>query len=145
MADGLVADCYRLPAAEEVTTRELGRLGLVDWTVTSERGEADGTDTCTHFYLEPAQQRVVLVPLSDVVPPADEPIALFARHLGQALNDECLNTSDAATVARDAAADAGLTDAQLEIHEVSDSAADCTRTDVVVGGLVSVTLRGPAA
>lgn len=145
IADGLPAECRLLNDAEQVAQFELTRLGLGGWSVVSERGEADGTDTCTYFYLEPAQRQVVLIPLEGVVAPADSPHSVYARDLAAHLERECLNLEEAGRVAADLATEAGLDPSAVVVYEVHDDAATCTRTDVNVGGRVEVTLRGPAA
>lgn len=139
---GLHAECHLLAEARVVVERELDRLDLEGWTVRSERGEADGTQTCTYFFLNPAQQAVVLIPDDGIVAP-DAPFTAFARDLASALKDDCLTASEAAQVARDIAVRAGVDDMGLVIHEVTDSALACSRSDVTVGGRVEVTIRGP--
>ena len=145
VAHGLPAECRMLDDAREVATDELERLGLEKWSVVSERGEADGTGTCTYFYLDPDERQVVLIPLGGVVAPPGAPYSDFARDLATALDADCLTVSEAAAAARDLAADTALEAAGLVIYELTDDTATCTRTDVNVGGRVEVTLRGPAS
>ena len=145
IADGLPAACRLLDDARVLATDELARLGLNGWSVGSDRGQADGTETCTYFYLDLGQRQVVLIPLEGVVAPPDAPYSVFARELADALDRDCLTVGQAAAAARDLAADAGLEAAGVVIYELTDDAAACTRTDVNVGGRVEVKLRGPAS
>lgn len=145
VADGLTAACHDLRGAREVAAAELARLGLDTWSVVSERGEADGTDTCTYFYLDAAAQRVVLIPLDGPPAPEDAPYTILARDLAGLLSDDCLSIGEAAAAARRSADDVGLQAPGLVIYEVVDEAAPCTRADVNVGGRVEVTLRGPSS
>lgn len=144
-ADGLNADCFSLPDARAVVGTELERLGLADWGVSAERGEADGTDSCTSFYLDTPNQEVVLIPSDGLVGSDDAPYAVFARELGEALDDGCVSLSAAADLTRRVASDTNIDVASLVIYEVSDDGARCTRADVNVGGRIEVTLRGPSA
>lgn len=144
MAGGLSADCYLLREARQVAEAELDRLDLGGWTVTATRGEADGNQTCTYFYLDADRSEVVLIPLPFVAPPQGAPFTVFAEELDQALADDCLTVGDAAELARQIGADAGLGGAGLVIHEVIDESA-CTRADINVGGTVEATLRGPSS
>lgn len=142
IADGLASKCHLLPEAEAVVTRELGRLGLDDWTIGSERGTADGAETCTNSYLVPRNQHVVLFPLDGFVAPSDHPHAVFAQRLAADLNDACRALDDAEARVRTIGSELGIAD-QITVRAVSDPIADCTRVDVNVGGSVHVILRGP--
>lgn len=145
VADGLPADCRLLGEAEQIATAELARLGLDGWTVTSERGEADGSATCTFFLLDAEARQVVLIPLEGGAIPADAPPARFARDLADALDADCVTVGEAGELARNLAAEAGIDPVGLMVHELADAGASCTRVDVNVGGRVEVTLRGPSA
>lgn len=64
---GLRSDCLTAGPAREIVTAELARLKLTDWSVATERGEADGVDTCTYFVIRPAEREVALVPIEGLV------------------------------------------------------------------------------
>lgn len=138
---GLHAKCHALPEARDVAQREIDRLELKGWSVRAERGEADGTSTCTYFYLDPANRAVVLIPQEEVAPP-DGPFTAFARELSTVLEEDCRTVPEAAQVARETAVQHGV-DMGLAVHEVTDGTLDCARSDVTVGGGVEVTVRGP--
>lgn len=139
---GLHAECHLLSQARTLAQREIDRLELEGWTIRAERGEADGTETCTYFFLDPEQQAVVLIPMQGLVAP-DAPFTVFARDLARTLEEDCLPTTEAAQVTREVAARAGVNDTGLIIHEVTDDTLDCARSNVTVGGRVEVTIRGP--
>ncbi len=143
-AEGLRSTCTTLASARDITVRELSRLGLDDWTVFAERGEADGVETCSYFVLDPADRTVALIPIEALVARAVAPHLVFARDLDAALGEDCLAVGAAGDVARGLAADAGLQVDAVVIVEVEEDEAGCTRAAVNVGGRVEVTLRGPA-
>ena len=146
IADGLRSDCHLPASAERVVERELDRLGLNGWTTRAERGDADGVETCTYYYLDPANRQVALIPLDGIVRPADDPHTEFARHLADQLDANCHDLAAAEATTRSLGSDAGLqAPGQLTIKTATDPDADCTRADVTVGGTVQVTLRGPEA
>lgn len=145
--DGLSSGCYRLPEAQEIAARHLDRLGLSDWSVVSERGEANGESTCTYFYLDPGTRRVVLIPLEGVAPPADAPYVVLAQRLDVITSEDCLTLEKAVQATRREASDLGINpeEPHLIIHRVPDEGASCARADVNVGGRIEVTVRGPSS
>lgn len=143
--DGLPADCHRLDSARVIADREVDRLGLTGWQVVSERGEADGAQTCTYYFLEPERQRVVLIPLDSGDAPDDAPYRVLANRLGEALEEECLSVAEAVELTRRSAADAGIDENGVVVHQAVDDNSTCARADVNVGGRVEVTIRGPEA
>lgn len=142
--DGLPADCHGLEAARTVADREVARLGLDGWRVVSERGEADGAQTCTSFFLEPGRRHVVLLPVEGLIGSDAAPYRVLASRLGDALGEECLAGADAAGLARRTAAEVGIREG-LVVHEVIDDTSTCARADVNVAGAIEVTIRGPVA
>lgn len=142
IADGLRSRCHLLEEGRAVVMRELERLDLEAWTVRSERGEADGTTTCTVGHLEPGVREVVLIPMDGVVPPPGDPIAVFGRAVGSALTEGCVDLAEAAAIVSAVSEEGGLTPDQVVVQEVEDPRAPCTRVEVVVGGSITVTLRG---
>lgn len=145
--NGLQSGCFELPAAQEITHDHLDRLGLSDWTVTAERGEADGETTCTYFYVDPAARRVVLIPLEGVAPSADAPYVVLAKQLDTITTEACLTLEEVVEVTIQEASSLGLNteEPHLIIHRVPDERAACARADVNVGGRIEVTVRGPSS
>ncbi|GGK81932.1 hypothetical protein [Mangrovihabitans endophyticus] len=140
--DGLRSDCLPLAVARTATERELSRLGLHDWSVTTERGAADGTDTCTYYSLDAVTRRVVLVPVEHGTTSVDPALASLARALREHLRDSCDPLETAADYAREAAARAGVEPAALVVSEITDAKAACTRAEMRVDGRAEVILRG---
>ncbi len=144
VARGLMSDCHTTAEARPVAARELERLGLTDWAVSIERGEADGRRACTYFYLDPHRQTVVLIPVEGLVDPDHRtPATTFAARLAEELEADCRTVRDANAMAHRLAREAGI-DGGLVVNEVVDRDARCARAHVQVGGRVEVTVRGPA-
>lgn len=142
--DGLRADCHRLDAAQAVVQRELANVGLAQWQIVPERGEADGHQTCTYFILDPAATRVVLIPSQGLVDPDGTlPHERLADDLRSRLDSAaCWAVPELERVVRAAVADNKVNDVQINI--VQDSAPDCATADMIVGGSISITVRGSA-
>ncbi|MEX1005467.1 MAG: hypothetical protein WD156_08865 [Acidimicrobiia bacterium] len=147
LGGGLSSGCYQLPEAQEITAGHIERIGVSDWTIASERGEADGETTCTYFYLDRGTRRVVLIPLEGVAPPADAPYVLLAERLAKITTEACLTIEETVQATLQEATNLGLDpeEPHLIIHRVPDSGASCSRTDVNVGGRIEVTVRGPSS
>lgn len=141
--DGLRADCHRLNAAQAVVQRELEIAGLAQWQIVPQRGEADGRQTCTYFVLEPAATRVVLIPSQGLVDPDGTlPHDRLAEDLRNALGSRaCSSVPELAQMVRAVVDDSKVSDVQ--INPVDDPAAACATADMVVGGSISITVRGP--
>jgi hypothetical protein len=141
--DGLRADCRRLNAAQAVVQRELENVGLAQWQIVPQRGEADGRQTCTYFILEPAATRVVLIPSEKLVDPDSAlPHDRLAEDLRNALSSRaCSSGPELAQMVRTVVDDSKISDVQ--INAVDDPAAACATADMVVGGSISITVRGP--
>lgn len=140
---GLRSDCMTEPEARQVVDRELDRLGLDSWSVVAERGAADGTRTCSYFWIRPTTQEIALIPSEGLVSPDEDPIQRFARAVSRAVDDRCLTTREAADTALRLAADNGIDLGEGDIREVADSNVSCARAHVSVGGAIQVILRGP--
>jgi len=147
LGGGLSAGCYQLPEAREIAAGHIERLGLSDWSITSERGEADGETTCTYFYLDRGTRRVVLIPLEGIAPPADAPYVVLAERLNTITTESCLTIEEAVQATLQEATNLGLNpeEPHLIIHRVRDNGASCARADVNVGGRIEVTVRGPSS
>lgn len=140
--DGLRADCHRLDAAQAVVQRELDNVGLAQWQVVPEQGEADGRQTCTYFILDPAATRVLLIPSQGLVHhDGTLPHDRLADDLRSRLDSgACSTVPELERVVRAAAADSQIDDVQINI--VEDPALDCATADMVVGGSIAITVRG---
>lgn len=140
---GLPSRCHLTEEGQALAERELERLGLSGWSVATERGEADGIETCAYFHLDPDRPRVVLSPREGLVAPVDAPSTVLARDLGTAVADGCLTTAETAEVARRIAGEVGIDGDGLVVNEVADPEATCARAHVNVFGRIEVTVRGP--
>jgi hypothetical protein len=141
--DGLRADCHRLDAAQAVVQRELTNAGLTQWQIAPQRGQADGQETCTYFIVEPDARRVVLIPLQGLVDPDGVlPHDRLADDLRSALSGRpCTSVAEVASTVHAVVDDSRVDDVQ--IHRVDDPALACATADMVVGGSISITVRGP--
>lgn len=139
---GLPSACMNAGAGRQLAERELERLGLSGWSVVTERGEANGSDSCTYFRLDPDHPRVLLYPREGLVAPGDSPPAVYAHELGSAVSGGCLDLGEAAELARRVAGEVGIQEG-LVVNEIADATATCTRVHVTVAGRVEVHLRGP--
>lgn len=144
IATGLGSECHQLEGGRAVARRELDRLGLTDWSVVAERGDADGTNTCMFAIVEPLRQRVQLVPLQEVAVRDDDPLRAFARGVHDLLAQECLTTPDAAAQVDHVARQVGIEPSAINVQPVIDPDAACARAQITAGGGVDVTIRGPA-
>lgn len=140
-ASGLRSDCLVPDDARQIVRHELDRLELQDWSIVTERGEADGTDTCSYAAVRPDSQQVALYPIEGLVAPDGDPTQQFARTLEETLDQACLTTSQAAAEATDLATNAGVDG--INIQELADLDAECARVDINVGGRIEVIIRGP--
>lgn len=137
--DGLGRDCYDGGAARGIAERELARLGLDDWSVSV--SDDDWTGLCAGATLDPEARVVALGPAT--YPEDHEPFPRVLA-LGDAVNGQCLDLADAGATAVELLAE-DVAIGGLHLVEVPDDALACTTVDVVVGGMLSVTLRGPGA
>ena len=141
---GLRSECHLVDEARQVVDRELDRLGLTGWSVAVERGQADGTDTCTYFLIDARQQTIALIPIDGLVAPDGTRAGRFADELDRAFTDDCMTIDQAARRVRDGAAEQDIDPAGLVINQVNDETADCARIDLRTDGRFEVTIRGPA-
>ena len=139
--DGLRSECHALPAARAIADREIAAAGLPGWQTASDTGEADGRSSCTYYLLDTQSQRVVLIPSDGLVTPGDgSPHARMAAALRERLAGGCLSSDEAATQAREAAADADVQG--LALHEIPSPGTACAAVNMRVGGAVVVTVTG---
>jgi hypothetical protein len=139
--DGLQSACYELPAARAIVERELDAAGLRGWRVAADRGQADGSLTCTFYVADAATRTITLIPIEGLVEPGSEaPPARMAADLREALDGGCRTRSEVVALIRQAARAAGVAD--IQINEQLDPDVPCASGDMRVGGAVSVTVRG---
>jgi hypothetical protein len=141
--DGLRSGCLATAPARVVVQRELDRLALGDWSTTTERGTADGTTTCTYYYLDTAGRRVVLIPIEQSTAGGDPKLTALAGALAAHMGAGCDSVEQLTAFTRTAAAQAGIAAATLVITGVEDDSVACARADMRVGGQVEIIVRGP--
>lgn len=139
---GLDADCYSTDEALPIVERAITDFGF-EWTVDVSR-TADGESTCAVSYLEPETSTVGLTAVDGSAPGDDQPWIALGSQLTAGLDEQCLDLSQAASLANDLAEELDMTE-MMSITETEDEQAACTRATVTVGGMVFVDLRGPAA
>lgn len=139
---GLSADCYSTDEALPIIERNTADLGL-EWSVDVAR-RADGDSTCAVSYLEPETSTVGLTAVEGSAPGDDQPWIALGSQLTAALEEQCLDLSQAASLVNDLVETLDMTE-MMSITETEDEQAACTRATVTVGGMVFVDLRGPAA
>lgn len=142
--DGLNARCYEPDEGRPVAEAALDRLGLDDWSVRIDEDRPDGDGMCTVHLLDPDAGEVVLFPLHGGLPPEDTPSRRLARSVQQQVDARCLTRDEAVEAVRQAATDLDISEAsgELVVNAVTDPSAECSRTDVNVGGRIEVTVRG---
>lgn len=139
---GLEADCYSTDEAVPIIQRTIADFGF-EWSVDVVR-TADGESTCAISYLEPETSTVGLTAVEGSAPGDDQPWIALGSQLTAALEEECLDLAQAASLVNDLAEDLDMTE-MMSITETEDEQTACTRATVTVGGMVFVDLRGPAA
>ncbi|MDP1818572.1 MAG: hypothetical protein Q8K58_01590 [Acidimicrobiales bacterium] len=142
--DGLNATCYTPESAQPLAESALRRLGLVDWSVRIDQERDGGDGTCATHLVDPETRAVVISALEMNPPPADAPFRRLATSVQAQIDDQCLSRVDAVNSVRRIAADLGINESagELIMHSVPDASAECSRTDVNVGGRIEVTVRG---
>lgn len=147
---GLPSDCFARDDAVELVERNLARLGLIEWSVTTERGAADGRATCSAYYRDGTETRVVVIPLERTGGYEHRNFVVLADRLSSLMVGDdaaCLTVDVAAELARAEAARLGfdLATGEIVFHVVAAPADDprptCARPTTNVGGRVEITLR----
>lgn len=148
---GLPSSCYPQHEAVDLVEHQLARLALTDWTVTTERGAADGTATCSTYYRDVESDRVVVVPTEHLNDDdSEEPFTMLAERLTALMvgpDAECLTLDEATLRAQREAEAFGFDQSYGEIvfnivpSPDGDSRDTCARPTTNVGGRVDVTLR----
>ena len=159
---GLESACYDADTAQTMVLATLRRLGLNDWTVTTDRSSANEKGIrCASPLIDPAEQTVTLIFRGDGVA---NPYTTFAKNIHGGLAAKCLDLDQAETLTESIIAHATIdmdgttwrftggggegqpgTVGMPNIIRVVEPAASCTRANVTVGGSVEIILRGPAA
>lgn len=156
--DGLGSRCLSGDEALKFAQSELDRLGLTDWTVAngpagprppvSDVSGRDPSDKlpCARVSLDRDHHAVLVAPndSDDIDTLNGAGYAPFVYELRDALRtgitNKCVSLTDAKAVATSALGDAH----HWPLTAIEDPKASCTRVDMVVGGSVQITLRGPA-
>lgn len=142
--DGLNPRCYSPEGARPIAESALERLRLADWSIRVDDARAGGDGTCATHAIDPEAKEVVIFPLEMTWPPEDAPFRLLAASVQAQIDGECLTRAEAVETVRSIAADLDINESagELIIHSVRDLSARCSRTDVIVGGRIEVTVRG---
>jgi hypothetical protein len=142
--DGPNGRCLTPAQAREYAEQTLARVGLTGWR-TRQFEDRDNPAPGPCATLVPfAEQHVVEVRVNSRRPitpdPANIASSVFtdAKALREQVADRCLSLAEAKRVAR------GIVDPVDDVTAVPDETVGCTRVDMVVGGKVFVTLRGPS-
>lgn len=142
VAVGLEADCYTTDEAMPVVESAIDRVGL-EWSIDVIR-EADGEATCAYGFLQPETSTVGVTSIEAGLPWDEEPPWIeLGRQLNEALDTECLNLAEAASVVERLADELDMEEMMSSVTKTPDDRASCTRATVTVGGAVFVDLRGP--
>ncbi len=144
---GLNARCNSGPQSRALASRHLNRLGLTGWTPVFIQRSPDGRSTCGDYIgLDHVNRRVQLGSMPAAGPSApDRQLRTLANRLGAEFATGCRKLDDAATEVTSVATRLGFSPArnEIQVNQVPDPKAACTRIDMAVGGTASVTLRGP--
>lgn len=153
MVDGPNARCLSTNAAVKLAQSELDRLGLRSWKVVS---GASADRPCARVQLDPKPGTLVVVANAPDDPearrteearltsmastPAVKSLFELRDALRTGIADKCVNLTGAAALATRALRG----EPHWPLTTIEDPTASCTRVDMVVGGSIQVTLRGPA-
>ena len=156
MIDGLGSRCLAGDEAKVFAQAELDRLGLTDWTVISgtagpreplsDPGEPSSPLICARVVVDRDRLALAVTPndTDDIETHnghGTEPFVFDLRDsLRTGIADKCVNLAEAKAVATSALGDAH----HWPLTAIEDPAASCTRVDMVVGGSIEITLRGPS-
>ncbi|PPK97796.1 hypothetical protein CLV92_103331 [Kineococcus xinjiangensis] len=141
--DGPQSRCFSEAETTEFASRELARLGLSGWTVTvvpaDNPGGNDGLP-CAVGYADPATRQAHVLPHRA----AEEhgvggDLATLRDTLRERIADQCVGLREAEAIAEEALG----VEHHWPLSAIPDPGASCTRVDLVIGGSIQVTLRGP--
>jgi hypothetical protein len=145
--NGLSSRCFSDATATASVHAELASLGLAGWSISSRPPAANGTTTCASGFIIFGAQRHVLLLANPAAPPRGEASAFkrfqtLARSL-RPVSATCQDLPATAARVRAIARRLGLSSG-LRLDQVTVPSATCTSIYENVGGLIVVTLRGPA-
>lgn len=142
--DGPRGGCFTAARAGTYAGEVLRGLGLRGWSVRTVTGPGGpGAGPCASLEVA-ADQRVLRVvadarlPVTRGTPEVADRVLDVADALRARVSGACLSRSAAASLARD------LVGADGQVSVVADEARACAGVDLVVGGGLDVTVRGPA-
>lgn len=153
---GLASRCMDESEARALTTRQLQRLALTDWTITVRAVEGPTPELCgsagtTYLAIvDPGTRGLELVANLQGLAPAEAPYTKLAHRLTDLLVEgaeaRCLPVEQAADLARQEATRLGFSEEQngIVFHEVpptDPNTPTCARPTTTVAGTVEVTIR----
>jgi hypothetical protein len=154
--EGPYSQCLSEAQAQRSAEVDLAALHLSGWAFRHPHPDgqkADGRRSCAWAEVDENGSDSILIGTRGgdvdmngrVVPPAagHAEVNRLADHLRVGISDACLDLPHARAVAQQAIEDTGFTTSQVQIHELVDRAASCTRVDLVPGGVLDLILRGP--
>lgn len=147
IVDGPTSACRTADQAEVLVRADLKDLGLETWTVgrLSQASRAGRDDWCAVAWVDETRPNaVVLQGTEGAVFADDAQFRSLVRDLRADISQGCVPLPEASRLAREAVRSLGSAANGAKISTIADSAARCSRVDVIVGGRVSVTVRGPA-
>jgi hypothetical protein len=142
--DGPNASCFTTAQAKDYASKTLARVGLTGWTTRILRDEQNPTPGPCATLVAFADQHVVEVRELSRPPIKEDPaniapeVFTAAQGLRTQVATPCLSLPEAKRIAR------SLVRPIDDVAAVVDEKAACTRVDMVVGGVIFVTLHGPS-
>ncbi|GIL34027.1 hypothetical protein [Phycicoccus sp. DTK01] len=140
--DGPQGGCFTATEAERYARGALGRAGLSKWTVRVVASGAVGS--CAGVEVGADGRSVEVTPgarerIERGSGTVDETVLDAAEGLRRALAGRCLGVGEAETAAR------GVVGSTGRVVAVADDSLACADIDLVVGGAMEVTVRGPSS
>ncbi|QIM20599.1 hypothetical protein G7075_04630 [Phycicoccus sp. HDW14] len=142
--DGPQGGCFSAAEARSYATSSLARAGLSEWPVrvAAAPGGADA-GPCAGVEVGAAGRSVVVTPearrpVERGTPDVADSVIDLSESLRSRLDGQCLTLADAESTVRRTAGTA------TRVATVADESLDCADVDMVVGGDVQLTVRGPA-
>lgn len=140
--DGPQGGCFTGAEAKRYARGALGRAGLPQWTVRVEASSAAGP--CAGVEVGADGRSVEVTPgarkrIERGSGTVDDTVLDAAERLRRAVAGRCLGVEETETAARGVAGSTG------RVVVVADESLACADVDLVVGGAMEVTVRGPAS
>ncbi|WP_239111243.1 hypothetical protein [Phycicoccus sonneratiae] len=142
--DGPRGGCFSAADAEQYADASLARAGLSEWPVRVVQTPSGGGDSGPCALAEVAADGRSVEVTPDARPPlgrgpaeVDDSVFDVADALRTGLDGRCLSLTEAEDLARSSVGTNG------RVSTVPDELLDCADVDLVVGGSIEVTVRGP--